>query len=246
MLTGKTAIITGGSRGIGRAIALELAEQGADIALIYAGNHGAAAHTCQSIAALGRKAKAYPCDVANFTQSKEIVTQIVADLGSPQILVNNAGIIRDGLILTLKEEDFDAVVDTNLKGAFNLIKHTAPLMMRQKTGRILNLSSVAGLMGNAGQSNYSAAKAGIIGLTKAVARELAPRNITCNAIAPGFIETEMTAAMPPKAQEALLGLIPLKRAGTPQDIAYLAAFLCSPRAGYITGEIIKADGGLYI
>ncbi len=246
MLKGKTAIVTGGSRGIGKAIALELARQGAQIAIVYYGNDEAAQITCQSIKELGQKAIAYPCDVSDYEKTKELIVQILTDFGSFEILINNAGIIRDGLLLSLKEADYDLVLNTNLKGAYNLLKHSAPFLLRQKKGRIINISSVAGLMGNAGQTNYSAAKAGLIGLTKAAARELASRNITCNAIAPGLIDTEMTKNLPQKAKEALLGQIPLKKAGSPQDIASLAAFLSSDQAGYITGEIIKVDGGLYI
>jgi 3-oxoacyl-[acyl-carrier protein] reductase len=246
MLKGKTAVITGGSRGIGKAIALKMAEQGADVAIIYSGNEKAALETCELIRSLGVKAKEYRCNVSVFDETKIITDNIIQDFGGIDILVNNAGIVRDGLVLSMKEEDFDAVIDTNLKGAFNMIKHIYPILMRKRSGRIINISSVSGLMGNPGQANYSSAKAGLIGLTKTVAKELAARNVTCNAIAPGFIATDMTAALSDKVKEAALNQIPMKRMGNPEDIANLAVFLASDNAGYITGEIIKIDGGLYI
>jgi len=244
MLEGKTAIVTGASRGIGRAIALELASLGANIAAIYAGNTQAAEETLSLIRETGVKAEAYSCDVSDFATSKAVVERILADFGSADILVNNAGITRDALLLTMKEADFDAVVDTNLKGAFNMLRHVAPHFIRKRGGRIVNISSVAGLTGNAGQVNYAAAKAGMIGLTKAAAKELASRGITCNVIAPGLIQTDMTDAMPDGARAALLDAVPLKRAGTAEDVAKLAAFLCGPGASYITGEVIRVDGGL--
>ena len=246
MLKGKTAVITGGSRGIGKAIALKMAEQGADIAIIYTGNTEAAAETCNLIRELGVKAKEYRCDVSVFNDTKAVVDLIMQEFGGIDILVNNAGIVKDGLILSMKEEDFDAVLDTNLKGSFNMIKHIYPILMKKRSGRIINITSVSGLMGNVGQANYASAKAGLVGLTKTVARELAGRNVTCNAIAPGFIETDMTAKLSDKVKEAALGQIPMKRMGSPEDIANLAAFLAEDNAGYITGEIIKIDGGLYI
>lgn len=244
MLEGKTAIVTGASRGIGRAIALALAAQGASIALVYAGNEAAAAEALALIRSEGARAEAYRCDVSDFAASKAAVEQILRDFSGADILVNNAGITRDGLLLTTKEADFDAVVDTSLKGAFNMLKHTAPHFIKKRGGRIINISSIAGLVGNAGQTNYSAAKAGLIGLTKAAAKELAPRGITCNAIAPGLIQTDMTDAMPEGAHAAFLAAIPLKRIGQAQEVAALAAFLCGPGAGYITGEVIRVDGGL--
>jgi 3-oxoacyl-[acyl-carrier protein] reductase len=246
MLKGKTAVITGGSRGIGKAIALKMAEQGADVAIIYSGNEKAALETCELITSLGVKAKEYRCNVSVFDETKIVTDNIIQDFGGIDILVNNAGIVRDGLVLSMKEEDFDAVIDTNLKGAFNMIKQIYPILMRKRSGRIINISSVSGLMGNPGQANYSSAKAGLIGLTKTVAKELAARNVTCNAIAPGFIATDMTAALSDKVKEAALTQIPMKRMGNPEDIANLAVFLASDNAGYITGEIIKIDGGLYI
>lgn len=244
MLEGKTAIVTGASRGIGRTIALELAALGANVAAIYAGNTRAAEETLALIRKTGVKAEAYPCDVSDFAASKVVVEQILADFGGADILVNNAGITRDALLLTMKEADFDSVVDTSLKGAFNMLRHVAPHFIRKRGGRIVNISSVAGLMGNAGQVNYAAAKAGMIGLTKAAAKELASRGITCNAIAPGLIQTDMTDAMPDGARAALLDAVPLKRAGTAEDVAKLTAFLCGPGASYITGEVIRVDGGL--
>lgn len=245
MQSGKTAVVTGGTRGIGRAIALELAKQGVDIALVYAGNEEAAAQARGDIEALGRRAATYRCDVASFTGTQETVAQILQDFEAVDILVNNAGITRDTLVLSMKEEQFDRVLDTNLKGAFHMIRHlTAPMIRRRAGGRIVNITSVVGLMGNAGQSNYAASKAGLIGLTKSVARELAGREITCNAVAPGFIDTEMTGQMPEKAVEMALSRIPMGHMGTVEDVAALVAFLCSGVARYITGEVIRVDGGM--
>lgn len=244
MLDEKTAVITGGSRGIGKAIALKLAECGANIAIVYAGNEAAAAETCLLIADLGVKVKSYRCDVSDDTQTEQTVKSIVSEFGGIDILVNNAGIVKDGLMLAMKEQDFDAVLDTNLKGAFHMIKHSYRQFMKRRSGRIINITSVSGITGNAGQANYSSAKAGLIGLTKSVAKELAGRNITCNAIAPGFIDTDMTSALSGPAKETIVTAIPLKRMGTPHDIANLAAFLAGDEAGYITGEVIKVDGGL--
>lgn len=245
-LENKTALVTGAGRGIGRAIAVELAKNGADVAVVYAGNSVAADETVSMIEALGRKAKAYQCDVSGFEDTKKLVDTVIEDFGGIDILVNNAGINRDSLMRSMKEEDFDAVINTNLKGTFNMIKHCYGHFIRKRSGRIINISSLAGLMGNAGQTNYAAAKAGIVGLTKSVAKELAGRNITCNAIAPGFIETDMTKKMPEKVLEAAVAQIPMKRMGKPEDIASMAAFLASDSAAYITGEVIKIDGGLYI
>ena len=240
MLKGKTAVVTGGSRGIGRAIAYKLASMGADIAVIYAGNAEAAETVCRRCAEEnGVNARAYQCDVADFTAVKETVARIRADFGTVHILVNNAGITRDGLLAIMKEEDYDAVVDTNLKGAFNMIRHCAGLFIRNREGCIINITSVAGLMGNAGQCNYSAAKAGLIGLTKSAARELAPKGIRCNAIAPGFIATDMTGS---QTDNPLLGTIPLGRMGEPEDVAEAAAYLAT--AKYVTGEVLRVDGGI--
>lgn len=246
MLTGKTAVITGGSRGIGRAIALRMAAEGAAIALVYAGNDEAARNTGEELAALGVKVALYRCDIADFNLTKTTVEKIIADFGGIDILVNNAGIVRDGLVLSMTEQDFDLVVDTNLKGAFHMIKHTYAHFMRKRAGRIINITSVSGLMGNAGQANYSAAKAGLVGLTKTVAKELAGRGVTCNAIAPGFIQTDMTDALPANVKECAVSNIPLKRMGRAEEVAALAVFLAGEDAAYITGEVIKVDGGLYM
>ena len=243
MLSGKVALVTGGSRGIGKAIALKLAQEGADVAVLYAGNAAAAQATVDEITALGRKAAAWKCDVADFDASKETVAAVMKEFGGVDILVNNAGITRDTLLLTMKEADFDAVIDTNLKGAFHMIKHCCRTLMK-RGGRIINISSVVGLMGNAGQVNYSASKAGVIGMTKSVARELASRGVCCNAIAPGFIATDMTDAIPPEMAEKMAQTIPMGRVGKPEDVAALAAFLASDAAGYITGEVIRVDGGM--
>ena len=243
-LNGKTALVTGASRGIGRAIALRLAEDGANVAVIYAGSADKAEAVVNEITALGVNAKAYRCNVADSAAVNETVKAVTNDLGKIDILVNNAGITRDGLMLRMKDEDFDAVLDTNLKGAFNMIRACYSGFIRKKSGRIINISSVSGIMGNAGQANYSASKAGVIGLTKSVARELASRGITCNAVAPGFIQTDMTGNL--GDNNPLLNSIPLGRMGKPEDIAAAVAFLASDSAAYITGEVLKVDGGLAI
>ncbi len=243
-LNGKTALVTGASRGIGRAIALRLAEDGANVAVIYAGSADKAEAVVNEIMALGVNAKAYRCNVADSAAVNETVKAVTNDLGKIDILVNNAGITRDGLMLRMKDEDFDAVLDTNLKGAFNMIRACYSGFIRKKSGRIINISSVSGIMGNAGQANYSASKAGVIGLTKSVARELASRGITCNAVAPGFIQTDMTENL--GDNNPLLNSIPLGRMGKPEDIAAAVAFLASDSAAYITGEVLKVDGGLAI
>lgn len=240
MLTGKTAVITGGSRGIGRAIACRFASMGADIAVIYMGNEEAARETvsiCREEYQI--KARAYRCDVSDFDGVKETVNQIKSDFGSLHILVNNAGITRDGLVLRMKEEDFDRVIATNLKGAFHFIRHCAGIFLKSREGCIINIASVTGLMGNAGQCNYAASKAGLIGLTKSVARELAPRGIRCNAIAPGFISTDMTGD---QKENPLLGRIPLGKMGDAKDVAHAAAYLAT--ADYVTGEVLRVDGGI--
>lgn len=242
MLNGKTALITGASRGIGRAIALKLASEGADIAVVYAGNTEKALDVVAEILTYGVKAEAFQCDVADFNAVKETVDAVKNTFGSIDILVNNAGITKDGLVMSMKEDAFDDVIATNLKGAFNMIRHCTPVFVRKRSGRIINISSVAGLMGNPGQANYAASKAGLIGLTKSVARELASRGVCCNAIAPGFIQTDMTENI--AKDNPLLAGIPLGRIGQPEEIAALTAFLASDSAGYITGEVIRVDGGL--
>lgn len=240
MLKGKTAVVTGGSRGIGEAIAYKLASMGANVAVIYAGNASAAETVCEKCRQeYSVEAKAYLCNVADFSAAKETTAKIKADFGSAQILVNNAGITRDGLLALMKEEDFDAVLATNLKGAFNMIRHMMGLFIRAREGAIVNITSVAGMMGNAGQCNYSASKAGLIGLTKSVAKELAPKGIRCNAVAPGFIETDMTGN---QAANPLLNLIPLGKMGKPDDVADAVAYLVT--ANYVTGEVLRVDGGI--
>lgn len=242
MLNGKTAVITGGSRGIGKAAAMKFAANGANIAIIYAGNDEAAAATVAEIEAAGVKAKAYKVNVAEFEAVKETVAEIVKDFESIDILVNSAGVTRDGLIAMMKEENFDAVIDINLKGTFNMIRHCTPVFMKQRHGKIVNLTSVSGLTGNPGQANYSASKAGVIGLTKATAKELVGRNVTCNAVAPGFVETDMTANL--SANNKLVDQIPMKRMAKAEEIADLIFFLASDSANYITGEVIRIDGGI--
>lgn len=240
MLKGKTAVVTGGSRGIGEAIAYKLASLGANIAVIYAGNVAAAENVCRTCSQeFSVEAKAYLCDVADFSSVKDTVAKIKADFGAVHILINNAGITRDGLLAMMKEEDFDAVLATNLKGAFNMIRHMAGLFIRNREGCIINITSVAGMMGNAGQCNYSASKAGLIGLTKSVARELAPKGIRCNAVAPGFIATDMTGN---QADNPLLKRIPLGKMGEAKDVAGAVAYLVS--AKYVTGEVLRVDGGI--
>lgn len=240
MLKGKTAVVTGGSRGIGEAIAYKLASMGANIAVIYAGNAEAADNVCNKCKEEnGVKAKAYPCNVADFSAVKETVANIKADFGTAHILVNNAGITRDGLLAMMKEEDYDAVLDTNLKGAFNMIRHCTGLFIRNREGCIINITSVAGITGNAGQCNYSASKAGLIGLTKSVAKELAPKGIRCNAVAPGFIATDMTDN---QTDNPLLSMIPLGTMGKTEDVAEAALYLAT--AKYVTGEVLRVDGGI--
>ncbi len=242
MLKGKPAIVTGGSRGIGAAICKRFAEQGANIALLYAGNTQKAEETKAALLEMGVKAEAYQCNVADAEQVAAVCKQIIKDFGGADILVNNAGITKDKLVPMMKIPDFDSVVDTNLKGAFYMIKQLYPVFMKQKSGKIINISSVSGLMGNPGQTNYSASKAGLIGLTKSVAKELASRNVNCNAIAPGFVATDMTENL--SENNALVDHIPMKRFAQPEDIANLALFLASDQSDYITGEVIRIDGGL--
>lgn len=242
MLKGKAAVVTGGSRGIGKAVCTLFAQNGADVALLYAGNEAKAQETVEELLSFGVKAAAYKCNVADFEQTTEVFAKIIEDFGTIDILVNNAGQTRDKLMLKMTDEDFGDIVDINLKGAFNTIKQVYRLFTKKKSGRIINVSSVSGLMGNAGQVNYSASKAGVVGLTKSVAKELASRGITCNAIAPGFVSTDMTAAFEDK--KALIDSIPMKRFAQPEEIAQLVLFLASDSASYITGEVIRIDGGL--
>ncbi|MBC3796205.1 3-oxoacyl-[acyl-carrier-protein] reductase [Acetobacterium tundrae] len=246
MLTGKTALITGGAKGIGRAIALKIAEAHGNVAIVYRGSEKRAEDTKNECLTLGVKAQSYQCDVSDFNATKIMVAQIIKDFGNLDILVNNAGITNDKLLIAMKEDDFDSVIATNLKGAFNMTKHVGAYLLKQRKGRIINISSVSGLMGNIGQCNYAAAKAGLIGLTKSTAKEMALRGVTCNAIAPGFIDTDMTKDLKPEIQAEILKLIPLKRLGQPEDIANLCVYLSSEYSNYITGEVIKVDGGLYI
>ena len=239
-------VITGASRGIGRAIALGAAQNGADVAIIYAGNENAAVLTCEQALNLGVKAELYRCDVADWDESKVVCERILSDFETVDILVNNAGVAKDNLLLRMGEEDFDKVIGVNLKGAFNLTRHLSRRILKSPSGRIINISSVSGMMGNPGQANYSAAKAGLIGFTKTIAKEFAGRNVTCNAIAPGFIDTDMTNALPPAVKRQLVDAVPLGRAGSAEDVANLAVFLASELSSYITGEVIRVDGGLYI
>lgn len=244
MLKDKVALVTGASRGIGRAIALSLAEAGADVVINYSGNEAKANEVAAEIEKMGRRALAIRANVAEFAQVEQMVEQVLSHYGKLDILVNNAGITRDNLIMRMKEEDWDLVIDTNLKGVFNCIKAVTRPMMKQRSGRIINISSVVGVMGNAGQANYVAAKAGVIGLTKSMAKELASRGITVNAVAPGFIETDMTDVLGENVREELMKLIPLSRLGKPEDVAHLVRFLASSGADYITGQVIHVDGGM--
>ena len=246
MLAGKVALVTGASRGIGKEIALTLAANGATVIVNYNGSKDRAEEVVKEIEAAGGSAEAIQCNVADFQASEEMVKEILGKYKKVDILVNNAGITKDGLLMRMSEADYDAVIDTNLKGTFNMIRHLSRSFLKQKSGKIINLSSVSGVMGNAGQANYSASKAGVIGLTKSVARELASRGICVNAIAPGFIETEMTDAMSEDAQNALKQMIPLRRAGKATEVAELVLFLAGKNSDYITGQVISIDGGMAI
>ncbi len=244
MLNGKVALVTGASRGIGRAVARKLAEAGATVVINYNGSAQKAEQVCMEITEAGGRASICQCDVSDFEACEKMIQEIIAQYGRLDILVNNAGITRDGLLLKMSEADFDSVVSTNLKGCFNCIRFASRQMLKQKGGRIINMSSVSGVAGNAGQANYSASKAGVIGLTKATAKELASRQITVNAIAPGFIETDMTDVLGESVKEEAVKQIPLGHFGKPEDIGNLAVFLASEQAGYITGQVIHVDGGM--
>ena len=244
LLDGKCALVTGASRGIGRAVAMKLASEGAKVALNFAGNEAAANEVRQEIEAMGGQAILVKADVADEAAVQDMVQKTADAFGRIDILVNNAGITRDGLLARMKEEDWDAVLSTNLKGVFLTTKAVAKLMMKQRAGRIVNMASVVGVSGNAGQANYSAAKAGVIGFTKTIARELASRGVTANAVAPGFIATDMTSVLSDKAKEAALTGIPLGRMGTPEDVAAAVLFLVSDQSSYITGQVLHVDGGM--
>lgn len=244
MLNGKIALVTGAGRGIGRQIALTLAERGATVIINYNGSREKAQQTVSEIEQKGGKADAYGCNVSDLTACGEMITDIIGKYGRIDILVNNAGITRDNLLMRMSEEEFDTVIQVNLKGCFNTMKHVSRYMLKQKSGRIINISSVTGLIGNAGQANYCASKAGMIGLTKSAARELGSRGITVNAIAPGFIETEMTAVLSDTLKETMKEQTLLKRCGSAEEVAETAAFLASEGAAYITGQVISVDGGM--
>lgn len=245
-LEGKKALVTGASRGIGKAIAIALAEAGADVAINYSGSEAAAAETAAAVEACGRRAVVVKANVGKADEFDAMVKEVLEQFGSLDILVNNAGITRDNLIMRMKEEEFDQVIETNLKGVFNGIKAVTRTMMKQRSGRIINISSVVGVLGNPGQANYVAAKAGVIGLTKASARELASRGITVNCVAPGFIQTEMTDKLPEEMRQSLSGQIPLARLGDAADIANAVRFLASDASSYMTGQTIHVDGGMYM
>jgi len=245
-LQGKVALVTGASRGIGRAIAISLAEAGADVAVNYAGNEQAAIETAEAVRACGRQAITIKADVGEAQQVEDMVKQVLEQLGKLDILVNNAGITRDNLLMRMKEDEFDQVINTNLKGVFNCMKAVTRSMMKQRSGRIINISSIVGVTGNPGQTNYVAAKAGVIGMTKSAAKELASRGITVNCVAPGFIETEMTDQLSADIREQLLRQIPLGRLGQPEDISRIVRLLASDDASYMTGQTIHIDGGMYM
>lgn len=243
-LEGKVALVTGGGRGIGRAIALALADAGADVAVVVSRDVTAAESVAEEIRAKGRRALALQTDVSRATATEELVSTVVSELGRIDILVNNAGITRDGLIMRMSEEDWDAVLDVNLKGTFNCTKAAIKRMIRQRSGRIVNVTSIMGITGNGGQANYAASKAGIIGLTKSTAKEVGSRGITCNAVAPGWIQTQMTEHLPAAVSEQVLKQVSLGRLGQPEDIAGVVLFLCSEASSYMTGQVLVVDGGL--
>lgn len=244
MLTGKVALVTGAGRGIGKEIALTLAQNGATVIVNYNGSKESAEAVVNEITANGGSAEAVQCNVSDFTASEEFVKEILAKYKKVDILVNNAGVTKDNLIMRMSEADYDAVLDINLKGAFNMIRHLSRSFIKQKSGKIINISSVSGVMGNAGQANYSASKAGLIGLTKSVARELASRGICVNAVAPGFIDTDMTKALSDDAKAGLNGMIPMGKMGSTKDVANLVLFLAGNNSDYITGQVISVDGGM--
>lgn len=244
MLKGKVAIVTGASRGIGAGIARKLAENGATVIINYQGSIESAELLSETINRQGYLSDTYQCDVSDFDMCKQFIDDVVKKYGGLDIVVNNAGITRDGLLMAMKEEDFDSVINTNLKGCFNTIRFASRFFLKQRSGKIINISSVSGVTGNAGQANYSASKAGIIGLTKSAARELASRNINVNAIAPGFVDTDMTKKLSDKVRENAQKQIPLGRFGTVEDIAEMALFLASDKSNYITGQVINVDGGM--
>ena len=246
MLENKVALVTGAGRGIGRAIAIALAKEGAEVVVNYNGSEERAKEVKQTIEENGGKASIYKCNVSDFEACEAMIKDIVKEHGRLDILVNNAGITKDGLIMKMKEEDFDSVLNVNLKGTFNTIRHSARQMLRQKSEKIINISSVSGILGNAGQANYAASKAGVIGLTKTMARELGSRGITVNAIAPGFVDTEMTGVLSEEIRENACRQIILGRFGKPEDIANVAVFLASDKADYITGQVISVDGGMNV
>lgn len=243
-LSGKTALVTGAGRGIGAAIAKKLADKGATVIINYSGNDKAAQDTLDDIAADGNKAEIYKCNVADYEEVEHMIQYVVQKYKKIDILINNAGITRDGLIMRMSEKDFDDVIDVNLKGTFNCIRHVARQMIKQRCGRIVNMSSVVGIAGNTGQVNYAASKAGVIGITKSAAKELAARGITVNAIAPGYIDTDMTRVLSDDIKDGIVSQIPLKRMGQVSDIADAAVFLVSDRASYITGQVLSVDGGM--
>lgn len=243
-LSGKTALVTGAGRGIGAAIAKKLADKGATVIINYSGNDKAAQNILDDIAADGNKAEIYKCNVADYEEVEQMIQYVVQKYKKIDILINNAGITRDGLIMRMSEKDFDDVIDVNLKGTFNCIRHVARQMIKQRCGRIVNMSSVVGIAGNAGQVNYAASKAGVIGITKSAAKELAARGITVNAIAPGYIDTDMTRVLSDDIKDGIVSQIPLKRMGQVSDIADAAVFLVSDRASYITGQVLSVDGGM--
>lgn len=244
MFNEKIALVTGASRGIGREIAIQLAAKGAYVVVNYSGNKEAADSVVSQIREAGGNAEAYQCNVEDFTAVKEMVDYIIKEHKTIDIVVNNAGITKDGLLLKMKEEDFDRVINVNLKGTFNVCKHVMKPMLKQKKGSIINISSVVAIIGNAGQANYCASKAGIIGMTKSLAKEMASRGITVNAVAPGFIQSDMTSILSEKDQQVLLNSIPLKRIGMPSDIAKAVCFLASEDASYITGQVLEVNGGM--